>query len=359
MMNNYHHPINLPRNLGSKSFKPSPGGAGGSFFFPKAQDNVCAGKADRINADRPNKVCADLSVAQPQAGANVTLGFKGSMPMNGVTVSQNPFYKSGMCPVNVHWHLGAEHYSYGQYDEAGFGPQNTDNQKHRDMSSGVIVGEVASSSSSGEAERLGFRCRHYDSKNPSFAKPYKWKHCSGMVVGETYEVHWPHSAAGACGTVDQYQTPFRDGVFCNLTPEQVDGMLGQDIANSVGVQAQVFTIINDESYFYPDLIKGMVTYKVRDMGTDVTFYSGSTTGQTVNNTMCSQYTPITWQVDRKCHLISASSFDKLCSDMKMQRDDMSEDLHPHGSRELVTNNLAADNQQFAGDRDRKKNLRRE
>ena len=28
--------------------------------------------------------------------------------------------------------------------------------------------------------------------------------------------------------------------------------------------------------------------------------------------------PITWQVDRKCHLISASSFDKLCADMKIE-----------------------------------------
>ena len=27
-----------------------------------------------------------------------------------------------MCPVNVHWHLGTEHYSYGQFDENGNGP---------------------------------------------------------------------------------------------------------------------------------------------------------------------------------------------------------------------------------------------
>lgn len=71
------------------------------------------------------------------------------------TVSTNPIYKSGMCPVNVHWHLGAEHYSYGQYDESGVSPQNTDNQKNRDMSSGVIFGEVASSVS-GKSKL--FRC---------------------------------------------------------------------------------------------------------------------------------------------------------------------------------------------------------
>ena len=39
--------------------------------------------------------------------------------------------------------------------------------------------------------------------------------------------------------------------------------------------------------------------------------------------------------------------------MTMQRDDMSDDLHAHGSRELVKDDLVADNQS-TGDR---KNLR--
>jgi len=42
-------------------------------------------------------------------------------------------------------------------------------------------------------------------------------------------------------------------------------------------------------------------------------------------------------------MISASSFDKMCADMKAQRDDMSEDLHPHGSREVVAASLTANN----------------
>ena len=42
-------------------------------------------------------------------------------------------------------------------------------------------------------------------------------------------------------------------------------------------------------------------------------------------------------------MISASTFDKMCADMKAQRDDMSDDLHPHGSRELVAENLSANN----------------
>lgn len=147
-------------------------------------------------------------------------------------------------------------------------------------------------------------------------------------------LQWPHSAAGACGTPNQYQTPFYDGVFCR------DGVL-TDTASQVGVQAQVFTVVNDEAFYYPDLMRGMIVDG--EKGADIAKYTGSTTGSSRNNEVCSQYSPITWQVDRKCHLISASSFDKMCADMKTQRDDMSGDLYPHGSRELVDDALAANN----------------
>merc|ERR1712094_130489 len=98
-----------------------------------------------------------------------------------------------------------------------------------------------------------------------------------------------------------------------------------------GVQAQVYTIVNDERYYYPDLIKGMIV--AGDYGKDMAYYTGSTTGTSRDNDVCSQYSPITWQVDRKCHLISASSFDKMCADM-------TDDLYAHGSRELVSKELA-------------------
>jgi hypothetical protein len=88
-----------------------------------------------------------------------------------------------------------------------------------------------------------------------------------MKVGETYEVHWPHSALGACGTVNQYQTPFYDGVFCNADPTVTGAAGGQgevdltgvtDFSHAVGVQSQTFTIVNDEAYYYPDLMRGMI-----------------------------------------------------------------------------------------------------
>jgi hypothetical protein len=269
----------------------------------------------------------------PQAGANVTKGFVGLMEVDYEPNTKN-YWQSSMCPVNVHWHLGTEHYSVGEYDEDGDGPHG--NLPAPDFGERALAEDV----------RAGYRCHHYDADDAKFTTEYDWKHCKGMEVGETYEVHWPHSAAGACGEVDQYQTPFYDGVFCKLDAETFSTLGPQDIANAVGVQAQIYTIVNDEEYFYSDMMRGWIV-DGDDFGKDIAYYTGSTTGTTRSNEICSQYTPITWQVDRKCHMISASSFDKLCYDMKLQRDDMTYDLHAHGSRELVKSSLVANNQQRA------------
>lgn len=308
-----------------------------------AGENKCAGKKIKLD----NVDC--IHTAGPQAGANVTLGYKGGMDVGTLTPIKDPYFTKSMCPVNVHWHLGTEHYSVGEYDEEGDGPHGNiglepaseDESDYDD--GGANENYRGRSLGADEQVRGGFRCHHYDANDEKFTKEYEWKHCVNMEVGETYEVHWPNSAAGACGTVDQYQTPFYDGVFCNLP--SLDGLTAQNIASAVGVQAQIYTIVNDETYFYPDLIRGWMIDDVDRMGQDIAIYTGSTTGTTRNNKICSAYAPITWQVDRKCHMISASSFDKLCYDMKMQRDDMSGDLYAHGSRELVKDSLVANNQQ--------------
>jgi len=301
----------------------------GSSMISDGSANTCAGK----KLDSPNTPCVDLEV-QPQAGANVTVGYLGKLDVGELTPNTNAYYKSKMCPVNVHWHLGTEHYSVGEYDEGGAGPHgNIARPDWADRERALAEGEMQD----------GFRCHHYDETDAKFTTPYEWKHCVGMEVGETYEVHWPHSAAGACGTVDQFQTPFYDGVFCGLDMDTFLTLEAQDIANAVGVHGQIFTIVNDDSYFYSDMMRGMIVDEDRGMGQDVTQYTGSTTGDSRSNEMCSTYSPITWQVDRKCHMISASSFDKMCYDMKMQRDDMSDDLHAHGSRELVDHTYSANN----------------
>merc|ERR1711865_666120 len=147
---------------------------------------------------------------------------------------------------------GAEHRSAAEFDESGVAPAA--DPHHR------LTGD--------DETRQGYSCYHYDANDVKFTTPYAWQHCLDMAVGQTYEVHWPHSAIGACGTPYQYQTPFYDGVFCK------SGILSLKPLNTymkIGVQSQTFTIVNDESYYYPDLMR--------------------------SNTVCSRFTPITWQVD--------------------------------------------------------------
>jgi len=306
-------------------FKPSRAGANPcAGTKPSGQVNLTAFGQGMV--DFSNRNCLESGVSE-QAGADVTKGYKG-LKNTTVTPITDTYVSTKLCPVNVHWHLGAEHRSAGEFDENGSGP--TDIQHRR-----KLAGKV----------RQGMQCSKYDKADAKFTTPYKWEHCKHMEVGQTYEVHWPHSALGACGTQNQYQTPFYDGVFCNLAGALQSGLqlTPQNIASSVGVQAQVFTIVNDEAYYYSNLMNGMIVDG--DFGKDVAIYTGSTTGTSRDNKICSMYAPITWQVDRKCHLVSASTFDKMCGDMKAQRDDMSEDLHAHGSRILVEDKFAANNQQ--------------
>jgi len=307
------------------------------------KNNPCAGnKPEHANATLAdgyfkNVNCTDekaLHQALEQSGTNVTKGYQGLMSAKDANryPINTAYWKAGLCPVNVHWHVGTEHLSVGQYDEKGSGPP------HRQHA--TLDDDFSRRLAAAAPIRTGFRCHHYNAADPKFTKNYSWQHCVDMDVGETYEVHWPHSAAGACSTPWQYQTPFYDGVFC------VGGIISLDPLNTfekIGVQAQIFTIVNDEAYYYPDLMRGMIVNG--NYGADMSYYTGSTTGTSRSNEVCSRFTPITWQVDRTCHLISASSFDKMCAEMKAQTDDMSGDLHPHGSRELVLSKFAADNHQ--------------
>merc|ERR1719326_1900446 len=104
------------------------------------------------------------------------------MDTGGRTPITTPYFEAGLCPVNVHWHLGAEHLSVGEYDEAGTGPTPA----ARRLGDGSV--------------RLGHQCHHYDASDPKFTTPYQ----------------------------------------------------------KIGVQGQVYTIVNDENYYYPDLMRGMI-----------------------------------------------------------------------------------------------------
>lgn len=291
--------------------------------FSSKIENACQGTKPTEGFANFECIVDGVIKAAEQAGANVTAGYQGLLDTDAVP-QMKPYWQVGMCPVNVHVHSGTEHYSYGEYDEDGTGP--TPSSYADEVSNGrkLLAGNV----------RTGYQCHYYDSEDPMFTTEYDWKFCSNFKVGQTYEVHWPHSAAGACGTPDQYQFPFYDGVFCFAS-------VLSDTAAQIGVQAQVFTLVNDESYYYGNLFGGMIVDDKH--GQKMAYYTGSTTGTTRDNEICSAYAPITWQVDRECHLISASSFDKLCADMISMKDDMGADTVPHGSRILVADDLAANN----------------
>mmetsp|Transcript_36029 Transcript_36029/g.40528 ORF Transcript_36029/g.40528 Transcript_36029/m.40528 type:complete len:418 (-) Transcript_36029:547-1800(-) len=340
-------------------------------FFPK--DNPCADS----NPETPNAQCfvdgvVDAMVG-PQAGINITEGYEGGYTAFGdfdgdiVEPITTSYLEANLCPVNIHWHSGAEHFSAGEFDctSRDCSPNNRPTGGRQLSKYGLLQDEDVNTDEThreldeDDPPRDGFRCNFYDKQDHRFTDTYDFKYCKKMTVGETYEVHWPHgSATGAgtggfaqCGTPNQYQSPFYRGLFCNFQeigisfPSIVNpdgGVTRQFVAENFAVQGQVFTIINDEDYYYPDLFRGMIRgVKGKDYGKDMAVYIGSSSESRRNNEICSSYTPITWQVDRKCHLISASSFDKLCADMLSQSPtDMTEDVEPAGARELVADALA-------------------
>lgn len=156
-----------------------------SVRSPMPGVNTCAGKKAEIEAhfagDLSNSDCDTNAIVNgvEQAGGNVTVGYVGDMDVGTDEPIKTPYYKQGMCPVNVHWHLGAEHLSVGEYDAEGRGPDDHSDHAHRKL----LAGDA----------RLGGRCHKYDSSVEMYTKEYDWQHCVGMHVGETYEVHWPHS----------------------------------------------------------------------------------------------------------------------------------------------------------------------
>merc|ERR1719217_1345355 len=95
-----------------------------------------------------------VSQALEQAAGNVTKGYKGKFDAGDRTPITTTYLEAGMCPVNVHWHWGAEHLSVGEYDDKGSGP-GTDHHGHDHRQ---LAGAL----------RLGHRCHHYSSNDAKF-----------------------------------------------------------------------------------------------------------------------------------------------------------------------------------------------
>ncbi|KAL7479035.1 hypothetical protein ACHAW6_004786, partial [Cyclotella cf. meneghiniana] len=117
-----------------------------SNFFASDDANACAGA--KLAFD--NQLCADLEIPGPQAGGYVTKGYVRNLAVD-VVPNTKPYYQSSMCPVNVHWHLGSEHFSYGEYNENGDGPHG--NIPRPDWAARYLA-------ESGEEVPDGFRCHH-------------------------------------------------------------------------------------------------------------------------------------------------------------------------------------------------------
>ena len=297
-----------------------------------------------LRADLGDVDC-EASTTGAQSATDVTKGAAGDRdPGIAPVVDYND---AGMCTVNVHWHIGAEHRSEGQYDEAAaFDHPNKDTYagSHRRLASsdgGMRIGHMCTKGKElWEANDASVR------NSDGSVNEYDWKYCKDMHVGLTYEFHWPHSSLGACQTPWQYQYHFLDGVLCGATQGGIDIATAANAlttkAHAIGVEGQVFTIVNGMGgeAIRPtwDVLNGWD----RQAAKDVAYYQGSTTGDAVQSgahagDKCRGTGDlVTWHVDRECHTLEASTMDEMCRRMMIiSADDMSPDVAPHGARETV------------------------
>jgi hypothetical protein len=277
-----------------------------------------------------------------QSGADISVGAVGTLkaPLDPVDSRYTDTCTDigCMCAVNVHWHLGAEHRNEGTFDLNGadWMAENWVSKEHSDEHHRMLATDI----------EPGLFCPGYDKEDPAYTTEYDWVYCKNMNVGLTYEIHWPHSNLGKCGTEWQFQSHFMDGVLCYANENELDTATAVDAvfasgAAKIGVQGQVFTVVNDDAYDYPEW--DMLNSWNYDLATNVAVYQGSTTGHNDGNVVCrGTGGAVTWQVDRGCHKVSAKAFDNLCKAMLEQSDDMSSDTYPHNSRVVVDPALATD-----------------
>jgi len=199
--------------------------------------------------------------------------------------------------VNVHFHLGAEH-------------------KTDDFNQTYVKNDIEPNVTA------GYACTSRATNPPV----YIFQHCQNVTVGGTYEVHYVHSSAGYNKTHLEH-----------ASTEDIDDGLGgaasgRGIRNpTIAVEAMtMFIVEDDQEGFNESIMFGWSTMPNRS----AISYMGSTTGESHNNKICSPYV-VTWHVDLTCHNVKASAFDEMCRQMK-ENFTMTEDLKPHGSREIVS-----------------------
>ncbi|KAH8066399.1 hypothetical protein JL722_839 [Aureococcus anophagefferens] len=283
---------------------------------------------------------------------------EGSVGLMDPALDPIPDYNAaGMCTVNVHWHIGAEHRRgpvHGGVRLRPPGPRDLrapppERGRPRGLTDAQKEARKLASAASAWATCKNAYDLNNDDPDGIVANEYDWQYCHDMHVGLTYEFHWPHSSIGACQTEWQYQYHFLDGVLCGATIGGLDIATAADALMSravgIGVEGQVFTIVNSDDpssspYLRPtwDALNSWDT----ELATDYAYYQGSTTGDAADNEICRGTGGlVTWHTDRECHLVEAKTIDNLCRLMVVvSADDMTPDTYPHGARETTTAELS-------------------
>lgn len=264
--------------------------------------------ADASPAPGPTPLkCED---AEPQAPRDLSSSAEGKMIPKAATLDKAQVEYLPL--VNVHFHLGGEHMSeeYSDdslskaYDGAGSGDRALLGGEYNDV-------------------RPGWMCSTSDLTEDQLA-PYEFKYCRGKTeVGKSYEVHYVHSSAG-------YDKEDIEGMDLDLLDDGLGTAAGGrgQLNPMIAVQGQIYQIVQGAA----EIEDMLHSWTVEDTSNAV-MYPGSTTGQSVNNEICSPYT-VTWHVDKGCHRVSPETFDNMCK-MMQEEYGLEHDLYPHGSRTPV------------------------
>merc|ERR1712117_761682 len=105
-------------------------------------------------------------------------GVKGGLNVSGRVPISKPYYQTTLCPVNVHWHLGAEHRSAGQFDEDGKSPENhlVPEDENPEDTRRLGSRRYRLRRRLGGA-RYGYACKYFDENDARFTTEYNWQFC--------------------------------------------------------------------------------------------------------------------------------------------------------------------------------------
>jgi len=298
------------------------------------RDNKCCGKpaqavtvAAKCAYDFTKPKCAD---AEPQAPRDLSKAATGLKTPKAATLN---VAQQKMLPLaNVHYHLGAEHKSDAYKLDADSKAYDAKKTRRLEVDEEIEDDDLENRMQPAGARRLatnprpGFMCSA-TGLTAAEKTAYTFQYCKNVEVGKTYEIHYVHSSAA---------THLPAAAASGKHDSMNDGLGGA--ANGRGqlnpmvvVQGLVVQITNDaQAPVVNDMLHNWDGFAT---GRDAVMYSGSTTGPSHTNAICSPYI-ITWHVDKRCNKISAKSFDNFCKMMKDQHK-LDADLAPHGSRIIL------------------------